>query len=200
MSKLVQAARSHAMIQKVLDAAESLVMRQGIGSLTMDAVAAEGGMSKGGVMHHFRSKDALVEALVSRRLDLIESGLAQHRDGLPDGRARTLLGMALYGGEQYADDQGFPRALLVAAVENPQALGRFKALFADTMGAVAAEAGGRNLDTLLLFAVMGLLLTKTLGIGDLPPERAQDAFDAVRRWAGQAPGSIAPERPERPGA
>lgn len=182
MDKPVQA-RSVVMIQKVLDAAESLITRQGIGSLTMDAVAAEAGVSKGGIMHHFRSKDALVEALVSRKLDVIRDGLARHRDGLADEGARTLFAMARYGGEQYAEEQGFPRALLVAAVENSHSLSQFKALFAETMRDVATEAEGRDLDTVFLFAVMGLLLTKSLGIADLPALDAYKAFAAIRRLA-----------------
>src|SRR2546425_8416476 len=51
---------------KLLDAAEAVVVRQGISNLTLDAVAAEAGMSKGGLLHHFRTKDRLVEALVVR--------------------------------------------------------------------------------------------------------------------------------------
>jgi AcrR family transcriptional regulator len=50
----------------LLDAAEAVVMRQGIANLTLDAVAAEAGMSKGGLLHHFPTKDRLVEALVTR--------------------------------------------------------------------------------------------------------------------------------------
>ena len=45
MIKPVQS-RSLLMIERVLDAAESVVTRKGIGSLTMDAVAAEAGVSK----------------------------------------------------------------------------------------------------------------------------------------------------------
>lgn len=50
----------------LLDAAERVVLREGAGHLTMEAVAAEAGVSKGGVLYAFASKDALVDALVSR--------------------------------------------------------------------------------------------------------------------------------------
>jgi AcrR family transcriptional regulator len=50
----------------LLDAAEAVVVRQGIANLTLDAVAAEAGMSKGGLLHHFPTKNRLVEALVMR--------------------------------------------------------------------------------------------------------------------------------------
>ena len=50
----------------MLDAAEVVVVRQGIANLTLDAVAAEAGLSKGGLLHHFPSKDRLIEAMVVR--------------------------------------------------------------------------------------------------------------------------------------
>src|SRR5215813_12535821 len=50
----------------ILDATETVVARQGVASLTLDAVAAEARLSKGGLLHYFPSKDRLVEALVSR--------------------------------------------------------------------------------------------------------------------------------------
>ncbi len=182
MNKPVQA-RSLVMIERVLGSAESLVTRQGIGSLTMDAVAAEAGVSKGAVLHHFRTKDALVEALVSRKLHTLESDLESHMADLPEDGSRTLLGMVRQATSQYADGQAFPRALLVAAVENSNGLDQFKALFAETLRRVETEANGREANPVLLFAILGLLLTKSLGIADLEPERAQHMFDTIARAA-----------------
>ena len=51
------------MTDALLDAAEAVVAREGITRLTLDAVAAEVGLSKGGVLHHFPTKDRLVEAM-----------------------------------------------------------------------------------------------------------------------------------------
>ncbi len=50
----------------LLDAAERVVLRDGAGHLTMDAVAAEASVSKGGVLYAFPSKDALIDALFNR--------------------------------------------------------------------------------------------------------------------------------------
>ena len=52
--------------QRILDAAESLVLRQGFAATTVDAVLAEAGASKGAFFHHFPSKAALGRALVER--------------------------------------------------------------------------------------------------------------------------------------
>jgi AcrR family transcriptional regulator len=177
-SKTVQA-RSLIMIEKVLDATETLVARQGIGSLTMDAVAAEAGVSKGAVLHHFRSKDALVEAMASRKLLALQSEMARQKARISPDDPYALAGMARQA--QYSDERAFPRAILVAAVENSNALGLFREMVSGKLAEVEREAGGRDLDPLLLFSVLGLLLTKSLGLLDLPPEKAEAYLETVLR-------------------
>jgi AcrR family transcriptional regulator len=48
---------------KVLDAAVRVVEREGLRGLTLEATAEEAGLTRGGMMYHFRDKDALVLAL-----------------------------------------------------------------------------------------------------------------------------------------
>jgi AcrR family transcriptional regulator len=51
---------------RILDAAESIVIRDGVARLTLDAAAAQAQLSKGGVLYHFRSRDLLVSGMVER--------------------------------------------------------------------------------------------------------------------------------------
>lgn len=50
--------------QRILAACTAVLINGGLNGFTVDAVASEAGMSKGGVLHHFRTKQDLVEALV----------------------------------------------------------------------------------------------------------------------------------------
>jgi AcrR family transcriptional regulator len=52
--------------ESLLRAASTLVAEQGYSSLTLDAVGAATGVSKGGVLYHFPTKEALVAALVEQ--------------------------------------------------------------------------------------------------------------------------------------
>ena len=54
---------------QLLDAAETVAVREGVSRLTFDAVAAEAGVSKGGLLHYFTNKDQLIEAMVQRAAD-----------------------------------------------------------------------------------------------------------------------------------
>jgi AcrR family transcriptional regulator len=51
--------------QTILQAACRLVEREGVARLTLDAVAQEAGLSKGGLRYHFPSKDSLIAGMVT---------------------------------------------------------------------------------------------------------------------------------------
>lgn len=52
----------------ILDATERVVMKLGAAGLSIDAVAQEAGVSKSTVVYDHKSKSALLEALIDRRL------------------------------------------------------------------------------------------------------------------------------------
>jgi AcrR family transcriptional regulator len=60
---------------QLLDAAIAVIRRDGAAALTLDSVAAEAGVTKGGVLYHFGSKRALIDGLLSRWLDAVETRL-----------------------------------------------------------------------------------------------------------------------------
>ncbi|MEW8967505.1 TetR/AcrR family transcriptional regulator [Exiguobacterium alkaliphilum] len=74
--------RSNATKQKLLDAATEIIMDHGVHQLTLDEVAKTAGVSKGGLLYHYPSKEALLTAIVERlqteQNDLYES---LQRDG-----------------------------------------------------------------------------------------------------------------------
>jgi AcrR family transcriptional regulator len=59
----------------LLDAALAVIRRDGAQNLTLDAVAAAAGVSKGGLLYHFGAKRDLVDGLVARWLDEFEARL-----------------------------------------------------------------------------------------------------------------------------
>jgi AcrR family transcriptional regulator len=55
--------------QKLLEATAELAERTGVLSITLEAVAERAGVSKGGLLHHFPSKSALVTGMVEWIVD-----------------------------------------------------------------------------------------------------------------------------------
>jgi TetR/AcrR family transcriptional repressor of nem operon len=55
--------------ERILEAAEALVLERGFGGTSVDAVLARTGITKGAFFHHFKSKAALAQALLERYVE-----------------------------------------------------------------------------------------------------------------------------------
>jgi len=92
--------RSSVTRELILEAASLLVQEQGASALTLDATCAKAGMSKGGLLYHFRSKDELMLALLDYQHQTMEVRVkeAYERDPQPDlpGRHHRALIRAMF--------------------------------------------------------------------------------------------------------
>lgn len=82
---------------RILDAYEDVLAVEGERYATLDAVAAKAGVSKGGLLYHFPSKDRLAGALCDRLLALAADDVEEMRTA-PDGPARYYIRSSHYAG------------------------------------------------------------------------------------------------------
>jgi AcrR family transcriptional regulator len=75
----------------LLDAAESLLSEQGTQALTLAAVADRAGVSKGGLLYHFPTKEALVQALVARVIEDFDDLIGSYIDDTPGAYTRAYV-------------------------------------------------------------------------------------------------------------
>ena len=80
---------------RILDSFEDILIKEGERAATMDAVAAAAGVSKGGLLYHFPSKEAMVEALCQRLAELTAAD-AEQINGAPEGAARYYVRTSKY--------------------------------------------------------------------------------------------------------
>ncbi|MCD8350466.1 MAG: TetR/AcrR family transcriptional regulator [Planctomycetaceae bacterium] len=71
--------KHRAAVFAILDAAERVILRDGYGGATLDNIATEAKLSKGGLMHYFRSKREIIDGV----LDRLRDRLADERDSVP---------------------------------------------------------------------------------------------------------------------
>jgi AcrR family transcriptional regulator len=62
--------------EALLDAAEAVLCEHGTQALTLSAVAERAGVSKGGLLYHFASKDALIQGMVERVISEFDAKVA----------------------------------------------------------------------------------------------------------------------------
>jgi AcrR family transcriptional regulator len=77
LRRVPQQARSRALMQRVLDAAESLLAREGAEALTTTRIAADANVAVGSLYQYFPDKGAIVDALARRYLDEFEGVMTE---------------------------------------------------------------------------------------------------------------------------
>jgi len=79
--------------QEILRAAARLFQQQGYDATSMNDVAAALNLSKGGLYHHFQSKDEILFNLMSHALDITEERVIApaKQIGDPEERLRTVI-------------------------------------------------------------------------------------------------------------
>jgi AcrR family transcriptional regulator len=74
--------------ERLIDAAVQTIHAVGAANLTLDAVAKEAGVSKGGLLHHFPSKDALMEAVLRYFFVAFQQSVQQHYENEKNAAGR----------------------------------------------------------------------------------------------------------------
>ncbi|WP_110208609.1 TetR/AcrR family transcriptional regulator [Nocardioides daejeonensis] len=80
---------------KILEAAVRVAQRDGVTAVTLDSVAAEASLTKGGLMYHFPSKDALL-AGIQEHVSTVWDSLMAQAAGKDAGEATAEERLAAY--------------------------------------------------------------------------------------------------------
>ena len=164
----------------MLQAAEMVVLEEGAGNLTLDAVARRAGVSKGGVIYNFRSKDALLEAMVDRPS---EHSIASHQTAsvkLPDRPGRALRADEQNSLRTPDENDRVSSALLAIIANSPQLLARVGAYFHKRFLEVSADVPLERV-ALIHMATEGLWMMELMQTSPLTKaQRARLAKELLR--------------------
>jgi AcrR family transcriptional regulator len=159
---------------RILDAAEAVVVEDGVAQLTLDAVAARAGVSKGGLLYHFAGKDVLVAGMVERRMESFERHLAERMAGDPEQAGRFARAFARDTFDATADvvarDAGVASALLAALGTNPALLAPAAARYEGWQRRLEDDGVDPALATLARLAADGLFFALMFGLAPPPAE------------------------------
>lgn len=147
---------------QLLDAAESVAVREGVSRLTFDAVAAEAGVSKGGLLHYFTNKDQLIEGMVRRAADGWRHHFKTAYESVPPGPGRMVRGLLQ---SCFTDAQSWTEELrrsyssvFAALAQNPALVGPMRETYAELYGYLEADGLPEGMAETLATAIDGLWL------------------------------------------
>ncbi|WP_427917339.1 TetR/AcrR family transcriptional regulator [Streptomyces sp. cg40] len=167
--------------EALLDAAVRVVARGGLRRLTYRAVAEEAGVTHGLVVHHFGTRDALIEAALTHAIrSSLSSSDLEPGTGKPEDFSLGLTEMVASG----PDLQAFQYELLLESRRRPELLSHLRALYDEYFAATRRELTqmlpgpvDEGLSRMVFATLEGLVLHQ-LVFGER--EVIEDALDELR--------------------
>jgi AcrR family transcriptional regulator len=101
----------------IVSAAAKVVLTQGASRMTLEAVAKEAGVSKGGLLYHFPSKEALIEGMIEHMVEGLTERIRKEYEqddyGTNQGRWLRALTRANFQSEDLELSAGLTAAVLL---------------------------------------------------------------------------------------
>jgi AcrR family transcriptional regulator len=155
--------------QRILDAAAETVTHSGALAMTLEAVARAAGVSKGGLLYHFPTKDDLIRGLIEDALDRVDRYLeaAVQADTSPGAFTRAYLTTTL--ADPAATDP-LSAGMVAAITSNPELLTPLRDRYRVWQERLDADGLPPGRADLVRLAVDGLWLSALI---DLPLPQGQ---------------------------
>jgi len=150
--------------ERLLDAAETAVCEHGVHELTLEAVAAAAGVTKGGLIYHFKTKEDLLGALVDRMMAKLREKYSARIDASDQTRRGVLVALVDDTFEMSAQDKAVLASLLAAISSYPQLLAPVRALFDDVYARVGNGRGDGGSALAIAAALDGMILLELLDL------------------------------------
>lgn len=171
----------------IIDAAETVVLEAGASHMTLDAVAAKAGVSKGGLLHHFPTKVALLVAMVKRQVQVHQEARKRILDDLPEGPARELKSFilaVLYRERGRGDSLG--ASLSAAVAHDPRLNEPVRKVVSEFYAQIASSGMAFERAAIIALAADGLWLQEMLSISTFTEEQRVKIIEELLRLADES--------------
>jgi AcrR family transcriptional regulator len=167
----------------IVDAAEDVAIESGASHMTLDAVAAKAGVSKGGLLHHFPSKIALLEAMIKHRIQIHQEAQNKIIEVMPKGPSRELKGYILAAVNRNRDHDRLCASLSAAMAHNPKLNEPVRKVVRETYTGFASSKMPFEKAAVIALAADGLWLQEMFNISPFTEEQREVIVDELLRLA-----------------
>jgi len=151
----------------ILNAACKIITDKGAEAFTIAAVAREAGISKGGLLYHFPSKNELIEGMIKRMIDEMESSLDQEMAKNGDNFLMAFVRVSL--NNDIAQNK-LSTALSAVIANDPELLKPLQIRYLEWQNRTAASAPSPEIGTLVRLAMDGLWIADLFNFAPPSPE------------------------------
>ena len=165
---------------RILQAATEVIKQEGVSSLTLDKVAARAGVSKGGFLYHFDSKDALIIGLLNQVMGVLDHELNVLAEGIDTSQGAFALAYLDYVREPSKAATDTAVSILAAAAVDDDLLDSTRATFRSWQDRLRHDDGLDEVEALLARIVGdGLWLIDLFGLAPPDAEERRKVLDLV---------------------
>lgn len=177
----------------ILDAVEHIVATRGAAHLTLDAVAQQCGISKGGLMYNFPTKEALIEAMLGRVTEALEECRVQARKQLSQTHFNELMVEIIATLAQTGGGSRGHAGLLAAIANEPSLLQGIRERARARFREVTSSTANPEEAAILFFAAFGLHFHDVLDISLITKKQREALRDRLVEMAGTDAAFPAPK-------
>lgn len=152
----------------ILDAANRVLIEKGAECFTLESVAAEAGVSKGGLLYHYRSKNELITGMMARSIDRVDAALAEELERADGDYLKAYIRASF---RTTADPARVSRAIQAAIVRDPALLNPLRERFERMQREIEQKASTPELGLLVRLAMDGLWYSEVNQFA--PPDQGQ---------------------------
>lgn len=163
----------------MMNAMEAVVLRDGVGGLSIDAVAKEVGISKSSVVYDFRNKAGLLAAFTQSRMDTHREQIEEQRDGLV-GPDRSLRAAIKLSQNSPSDEETAVAMMLAAAAHTTEECHNvMRQQFTMFIGQVEGDAANLRATRLAFTALQGLKCMEYFDFHRFDPETRKQLLQDI---------------------
>jgi AcrR family transcriptional regulator len=150
--------------EQILNAAQTVVMEAGAGHMSLDIVAKKAGVSKGGLMYHFPTKEALLKAMLVRMIEEFYMHREEKEKDIvkPAGRLLKAGVLATMARDPKKDRMGL--AILAVAAHDPHLLEPLRAAYASHLKELEGSGMKFERAAIISLASDAFMLQELLGV------------------------------------
>ncbi|QAS53671.1 TetR/AcrR family transcriptional regulator [Halobacillus litoralis] len=168
---------------EILTAASKIVSDRGIFNLTLEAVAEEAGISKGGLLYHYPSKEALVQGMVEHLAknyrEKIENNVEE--DAGENGKwTRSFLEVTF---NQSYENKDMNAGLLAAKAVNSDLLEPIRDAYKYWQTNIENDGLDPVKATIIRLAIDGVWLSELFDIYQIEDEKKAEVYRRLKAWA-----------------
>ncbi|WP_018933003.1 TetR/AcrR family transcriptional regulator [Gracilibacillus lacisalsi] len=171
---------------EILHAASKVVSEQGIFNLTLDATAKEAGISKGGLLYHYPSKEALVQGMVEHLANNYREKIANNAEADPVDKGKWVRAYVDVTFNQAYQNKDMHYGLLAAKAVSSNSLDPIRELYTEWQHEIEHDGIDPIKATIIRLATDGIWLSELFDIYHIEPEKKEAVYKKLKDWANES--------------